>query len=222
MLKSIARSALWSALLVARASAAAAQTAAPAQQAAAVTAAQRFRAALTYDQFAADTARHDEWARNLEHAGVSVNLLADRVRALPGRWHLLVVAESWCRDAVNSIPYLARLAAEFPAIDLRIMRTADAQDLLAAHLLDGRPATPLVLVYDEQFVERGAWIERPAELRALIKSKEGRTCEDALREDVARWRAADDGRSVLAEVVALMERVPTSAQMQVKRPTTPR
>ena len=169
--------------------------------------AHRFQMAATYEQFtSADTARREQWRRNYDEAAAPLAAVAARARALPGRWHLLIVAESWCNDAANSVPYLARLAAENPNIEVKLLRTADAQDLLDAHKLDGRSATPLVLVFDDQFVERGAWIERPAALRALIQAKEGRTCEDALREEVSKWRAADGGRSVLAELLSLMER----------------
>lgn len=173
--------------------------------------AERFASAVTFQQFVqSDTTRQQEWMRNYEQAARSVATVAPRVRAVKGRWHILVVAESWCNDAVNSVPYLARLAAENPAIELRILRKADAGELPATHLLDGRDATPLVLLYDEHFVERGAWIERPAPLRQLIASKEGRVCEDTLKETVRAWRAADDGRTVLEEVLTLLER--TAAQ----------
>ena len=222
MTKFVACCALTSALVIGLTTAVVAQDTAVVRQASPLTIAQRYESALTYEQFTADSARHDEWVRNFERASAPVLALRERARALRGRWHLLVVAESWCRDAVNSVPYLARLAAENPAIELRLLRSSDAKDLLDAHPLEGRAATPLVLVYDEQFVERGVWIERPAALRALIKSKEGRTCEDALREDVARWRAADGGRSVLAEVIGLMEGESRPVQPDSKPATMPR
>lgn len=169
--------------------------------------AQRFATAATFQQFVqSDTTRQLEWTRNHESAARSVAHVASRVRALKGKWRILVVAESWCNDAVNSIPYLARLAEENPSIELRILRKAVAAELPATHLLDGRDATPLVLLYDEHFVERGAWIERPAPLRQLIASKEGRVCEETLKETVRAWRTADDGRTVLEEVLTLLER----------------
>lgn len=200
------------------------QVPATASQTPETTLGQRFASALTYDQFVVgDTARRDEWTRNYETAAAAVAAVGPRVQALAGRWRLLVVAESWCGDAVNSVPYLARLAAQHPAIALRLVRKADAKDLLDAHALDGRPATPLVLVLDETFVERGAWIERPAALRTLIKAKEGRTCEDALAAEVSKWRRLDGGKSVLAEVVDVMERARATADQQQKtQPTASR
>ncbi len=199
-----------------------AQSSAPALQSPETTLEQRFASALTYDKFVAgDTARRDEWNRNYANAATAVAAVDLRAKALAGHWHLLVVAESWCGDAVNSVPYLARLAAQHPAFDLRILRKAEAKDLLDANPLDGRSATPLVLVLDDAFVPRGVWIERPAVLGALIKAKEARTCEDALAAEVSTWRRVDGGRSVLGEVLALMERAAgTANQQQTPQPTT--
>lgn len=167
--------------------------------------AQRFAAALTFEKFvASDTARRDEWHRNHLAAAAAVQAFATSYGAIPGRWRLLIVAEPSCGDAVNSVPYLARLAEARPTIEMRLLRKADAPDLLAAHQLDGQSVTPLVLVLDSAWTLRGTWIERPAPLRQLIKSKQGRTCADALDVEVAAWRRKDGGRSVLAEVVQLM------------------
>lgn len=171
----------------------------------------RFRSALTYEAFTAsdtssDAAKRALWTANDGRADASVAEVVARVRALPGRWHLLIVAESWCPDAANSVPYLARLAAEADNVDLRVLRKADAADLIAAHPLDGRDATPLVLVLDERFAVRGVWIERPASLNAIVAKKAGRICESTLKTQVASWYRQDAGRAVLGEVVALLER----------------
>ncbi|MBI2408791.1 MAG: thioredoxin family protein [Gemmatimonadetes bacterium] len=182
----------------------------------------RFAAALSFDQFVAgDTARQAEWRRNYDHASSVVTEAVSRWGAPVGRWHLLVVAESWCGDAVNSVPYLARLAAEHPAVDLRLIRRADGQDLLDAHPLDGQPAAPLVLVLDESFAQRAVWIENPAALRTLVKSKQGRTCEDALKVEVASWRTKDGGRSVLSEVLSLMAPATSADTHADHKPLTP-
>lgn len=172
----------------------------------------RYAAALTYEQFLrADTARHEQWQRNTARAEAVVAPFVARARALPGRWHLLVVAEATCGDALNSVPWLARLADEVPTLDLRLLHKADAADLLAAHRLGDREATPLVLVYDDSWVERGAWIERPLGLRSLIESEEGHVPDDTLTAHVRAWRADDNGASVLREVLGLIERRASSA-----------
>src|SRR6185436_19661415 len=53
-------------------------------------------------------AHRDEWRANYNDATVTASLIT-RMRALPAKRHLLVVAEDWCSDSLNTIPYVARL-----------------------------------------------------------------------------------------------------------------
>lgn len=169
--------------------------------------AHRFQGALTYEQFvAADTAQRAAWPVKHAAAAATIAGFRDRARAIPGRWRLLIIADTACRDAVNSVPYLDRLASVQPSIELRMLRKEDAKDLLRTHRREGRSPTPLVVLYDEHFIERGSWMERPLKLRTLIASEKGSVSDDSLRKDVAAWRAADNGRSVLNEVLTMIER----------------
>src|SRR5947207_6823703 len=54
-------------------------------------------------------ARRDEWRAHYNAATVSPDLIT-RMRALPERRRILVVAEDYCLDSANTIPYIARLA----------------------------------------------------------------------------------------------------------------
>ncbi|GLC26443.1 thioredoxin family protein [Roseisolibacter agri] len=129
-----------------------------------------------------------------------------RATAVPGRWHLLVLVEDWCGDAVNTIPYLARLAELSPNLDLRVLGRDANPDLMDAHLApSGARAIPVVIVLDEQYAERGWWGSRPSELQAWIET-EGRGMEkDERYRHVRTWYARDRGRSTLDEVIALLE-----------------
>lgn len=171
---------------------------------------QRFGQAVSYEAFVAgDTARRGEWEATYALAASVQGQAAARVASIGGHWHLLVIAESWCTDAVNSVPYLARLARDHPTLELRLLRKAEAPELLTTHQLDGRSATPVVILLDDRFQERGSWIEQPAPLRALVRSKEGRVCEETLKEAVRDWRRADQGQTVVDEVISLIERAST-------------
>lgn len=165
----------------------------------------RFEQALTYEAFLAlDSVEAKPWRANFERGLVGAEPEIARLRAAPGRWRLLVVAELWCSDSYGSVPYLARLAAESPNLELRILRRAEAADLLAAHQAEGRGEVPLVLVLDEQYRERGAIIEHPSELHTLIQTEKDRSCEDQLKYKVRKWYRENAGRAVVAEVVSIV------------------
>lgn len=116
----------------------------------------RFAAAMTLEQFVAtDTVRSDQWHANISRSSATADAYFGRARGLTSQWHLLIVADNWCSDAVNTIPYIAAVGTASGRFDVRLLKKADASDLLRAHLLDGRAATPLGLVLDEQYQKRG-------------------------------------------------------------------
>jgi hypothetical protein len=130
-----------------------------------------------------------------------------RAAALPGRWHLLVLNEDWCGDAVNTVPHLARLAELSGNVDLRVVGRDANPDLMDAHLSPaGARAIPVVIVLDGEFAERGWWGSRPGELQRWVQ-EHGSVLEKEERYRYVRtWYARDRGRSTLDEVLRIMER----------------
>ncbi len=168
---------------------------------------ERYLSAMTYAEFtASDTSRQGLWREVEQRVPSSPAVDVSSIDAARRRWRLLVVAENSCTDAANTLPYLAALADRSPFIDIRVLRKADATDLLAAHPLGERQATPLVLVYDPEFTLRGAWIEHPASLRSMIASLGDTLDRDSVRARVRAWYREDAGRSALRELLGIMER----------------
>jgi len=146
------------------------------------------------------------WRAVHAHARVPPDVLA-RVKALGGRWRLLVLNEAWCGDSVNTVPLMARLAELAPNVELRLLARDRNLDLMDAHLTNGSRSIPVVIVLDEHFEERGWWGPRPAELQAWVLGPEGQALEKPERyREVRRWYARDRGVTTLAELVVLMEK----------------
>lgn len=154
-----------------------------------------------FEEFLAGDTAAARWYERYEAAGDVVAPLAERVARLPGRWHLLVVAETWCTDALNSVPYLARLAEASDNLELRIVRRDEAKHLLDAHEVDGRGRVPTVLVLDASHTEWAAFVERPAALRRALEAPS----DEDRGTRVRAFYAADGGRAVLDDVVKLLE-----------------
>jgi hypothetical protein len=100
--------------------------------------------------------RRDEWrthyAAAVDAAGIA------RAQLLQARWRLLVLAEDWCGDSVNTVPYLAKLAEAVPEhLTLAIVSSSIGRDAMEANRTpDGRAATPTIVILDEAGVMRGA------------------------------------------------------------------
>lgn len=151
--------------------------------------------------------RRQTWLDNYEQGVPAADQVA-RAAAVPGRWRFLVVAEDWCGDSANTIPFLVRLVEAVPSLELRIINSAVGGGVMQAHQTeDGRGATPTVVLLDEAGQERGCWVERPYALRKVVADlKAGITTGNQV-EVITAWRAEDRGRSTVTDIVDLLELV---------------
>jgi hypothetical protein len=131
--------------------------------------------------------------------------LAQRVAALGGAWHLLVLSEDWCGDAVNTVPLVAKLAELSPNLDLRVLPRDANLDLMDTHLTGTSRSIPVVIALDDDFVEHGWWGPRPSELQKWALGP-GMLMEKGPRyREMRSWYARDRGRTTLEEVVGMLE-----------------
>lgn len=166
----------------------------------------RYHAALEFDDMLAAAQKNVElWTAMWRHARVDEEYVG-RVSALPGRWHLLVLSEDWCGDAVNTVPVVARLAERCPNVDLRVLARDLNPDLMDSHLTGRSRSIPVIIALDEAYEERGWWGPRPTALQRWV-SGQGQLLEKSIRYREARtWYARDRGRTTLEEVVSMLER----------------
>jgi hypothetical protein len=167
----------------------------------------RYEAAPTFEDAVATAVENVTlWRDAARLARVDDEAVA-RAAALPGRWHLLVLSEDWCGDAVNSVPFVARLAERVPNFDLRVLPRDANPDLMDAHLSGTSRSIPVVIAYDDAFVERGWWGPRPGPLQSWVLGPEGQALDKKERyRHVRAWYARDRGRTTVNEVLALLER----------------
>jgi len=144
------------------------------------------------------TARKEQWEGNYAMK-VAPDALVARASAAGSGWKLLVITVPGCSDSVNSVPYLASFLDKVPTIEMRLISPTLGKAVQEAHRTpDGRAATPTVILLDDQFNERGCWIERPATLIELMKN--GTDFEGKMQ-----WYDKDRGASSLEEIVAMIE-----------------
>jgi Thioredoxin len=150
--------------------------------------------ALPYHDFVAATA---EKHRPLWEA---VYRLARVPSDPPGQaTRLLVLAEDWCGDAVNTVPVLARWA-EAQGVELRILRRDEHPVVMDEYLTNGSRSIPIVIALDASFHEVGHWGPRPRDLQAWVMAHK-ETMEKAERyKEVRRWYARDHGATTVREV----------------------
>ncbi len=167
-----------------------------------------YNGGITFAEFLERTrARRDEWREHYNDAVVTPDLVT-RMRALPDRRLILVVAEDWCSDSVNTVPYVARLVDGAPErLSLRIIDSKVGRPVMKANRApDGRAATPAIVVLREDGGVLGSWVERPSTAQRWFLEQRKTVKHDPLHERLMHWYAEDAGRTTLAEMAALLER----------------
>jgi hypothetical protein len=166
----------------------------------------RYYTGATFEELLATVEKNVElWQAVWRHARVDDEYVR-RASALSGRWHLLVLSEDWCGDAVNTVPVVARLAERCPNVDLRVLARDANPDIMDAHLTGRSRSIPVIIVLDDACGEWGWWGPRPTALQRWV-SGQGQLLEKTTRYREARtWYARDRGRTTLEEVVSMLER----------------
>jgi hypothetical protein len=176
-----------------------------------ITLRERYLGAPEFEEMLATAEKNAElWAAVWRRAAVPDELV-QRAAALGGAWHLLILSEDWCGDAVNTVPVIAKLAELSPNLDVRVLARDHNLDLMDAHLTGTSRSIPAVIVLDENYVERGWWGPRPTELQAWVLGPGRVVDKDARYRAVRAWYARDAGRTTVEEVVATLERAATIA-----------
>jgi len=161
---------------------------------------------VTFAQFLDQVrARRDEWRAHYNDATVSPDLIT-RMRALPGRRRILVIAEDYCLDSANTIPYVARLVDGAPErLELRVLDATRGRPVMDAHPTpDGRAATPTIVILDENGWLIAAWTERPSATQTWFLEQQKVMMQKPLRDQLEAWYAGDAGRTTVAEIAALL------------------
>ncbi len=164
-----------------------------------------YNSGVTFQEFLDNASRRKGmWEQHYED-GTLTSEARTRAEALTGAWRILAIAEDWCSDSVNTVPYLAVLADAAPAIELRVINSETGSDIMAAHLTpDGRPSTPTIIVLDDAYEEVGCWVERPYELQAWALENKEALGDEFLPQKMA-WYRDDAGRSTIDEVLGVIE-----------------
>lgn len=163
---------------------------------------------VTFAEFLENArARRDQWRAHYNDATVTPDLIT-RMRALPGKRRLLVVAEDWCSDSVNTIPYIVRLVDGAPErLELRLIDSERGKAVMEAHRTpDGRAATPVVVVLAEDGRILGAWTERPSSTQTWFLEKQKTTMQKPLHDELKDWYAKDAGKTTVAEIAEIVSR----------------
>ncbi len=165
-----------------------------------------YEAGVSFDEYLAGVQKNADLWRGIYGRAIVHASEIDAIEATGRHWYLLVLSEDWCGDAVNTVPVVARLAAQASNVDMRVLARDEHLDVMDRHLSPtGGRAIPVVIVLDKDFNEVGWWGSRPKDLQQWYLAT-GSAMENDERYKHARgWYARDKGTSVVAAILSIIE-----------------
>jgi hypothetical protein len=147
---------------------------------------------------------HDLWVGITHHVVIPLEISA-RVEALGGHWHLLVLSEDWCGDAVNIVPIIAKLTESVSNMDMRILARDENLDIMDTHLTGKSRSIPIVILLNQKFQECGWWGPRPHALQKWVVEKGMQLPKDERYKEIRTFYARDRGLTTMREIVEMLE-----------------
>ena len=113
----------------------------------------------------------------------------------------MVITEDWCGDSAQNVPYIAKIAACNPLIELRILLRDQNLDIMDLYLTNGNSRSiPKLVIFDKDGNELVQWGPRPAEAQTLVnKNKlEGKSKDEFIKE-LHLWYGRNRGENLEEE-----------------------
>ena len=120
----------------------------------------------------------------------------------------LVLTESWCGDAAQTLPVINKFAEANEKIDLKVVLRDENEELMNEFLTNGNKSIPKLIVVDNDSKEVvGSWGPRSAKAAKMVidyKEKHGKI-DSQLKTDLQNWYNEDRGMDIEMEMVELID-----------------
>ncbi len=119
----------------------------------------------------------------------------------------LVITEGWCGDAAQIVPVLARMAAQNPLIDLKLILRDDNLEVMDAYLTDGARGIPKLIVLNPETLETlVTWGPRPKPAQEMLYEFKANPDESypEFSKRLQIWYAKDKAQHIQAELLEVI------------------
>lgn len=172
----------------------------------------RYDSAASFATYLDSIVKNRDWWHDTFRLAKASDDHVTRANELPTAWKLLALSEDWCGDAVNILPYVARLVeAAATRLELRVLGRDANPDIMNTHLTGTSRSIPVVIALDATYSEHGWWGPRPRQLQEHALGEWWTLPKDERRLRIRTWYARDHGRQVLDELLQLLQSVRPSA-----------
>ena len=120
----------------------------------------------------------------------------------------LVLTETWCGDAAQSMPMMQKIAALNQGIEVKVILRDENLDLMDAFLYNGSRSIPKLIAFDNKTKKViGDWGPRPTEATQLVddyKAAHGSLTPE-FKQDLQLWYTKDKGQNTAKDILELLQ-----------------
>ena len=153
------------------------------------------------------TLLNDSRMRRLDKTTKIPDSILEKINDFKGSQTWLVLTESWCGDAAQTMPVMNKLAELNEDIDFRVVERDKNPELINAFLTNGAQSIPKLIVLDNNTNRIiGEWGPRPSTATDMVNSykKEHGSLSPEFKQDLQVWYNKDKGVSVAEDLTKLL------------------
>ena len=132
----------------------------------------------------------------------------EKFESFEGDQTWLVLTESWCGDAAQSMPAMNKLAELAPNIDLKVVQRDENLELMSQFLTNGSQSIPKLIVVDNSTGEvLQTWGPRPTIATQMVndfKEKHG-ALTPQFKQDLQVWYNRDRSANIIDDLSRLID-----------------
>ncbi|MAM29757.1 MAG: thioredoxin family protein [Flavobacteriaceae bacterium] len=133
--------------------------------------------------------------------------VATQFSSITKKQQWIVITESWCGDAAQSLPAIAKVVALAKNIELFIVLRDEHPTLMDAFLTNGSRSIPKLIVYDkEQEKVVADWGPRPSNATKMVEDfkMKHQVLTPEFKKELQVWYTKDKGQNIFEDLASLL------------------
>jgi len=130
-------------------------------------------------------------------------IVVSEIKKIEKKFTFLVLTESWCGDAAQTLPVMNKIAELNTHIDFKVVLRDENLALMNFFLTNGTLSIPKLIILDDAFNVIGEWGSRPKEANLLVQDykKEHGSLSPEFKQDLQMWYTKDKGESTARDIL---------------------
>ncbi|MFT5844814.1 MAG: hypothetical protein ACI8QW_000688 [Saprospiraceae bacterium] len=131
-----------------------------------------------------------------------------KVTSIANNQTWLLITESWCGDASQTVPIIAKLASLNAQVELKIVLRDSNKGLMEHYLTNGAESIPILAILDKNLEETGRWGPRPEPAQKKVLAyknlEEPKPPYSELSTELQKWYNKDKGALTQTELLEII------------------